>query len=197
MDIDEIIKTFEELKKYVFIIEMKQNKMIILKFTNDKFYHLLGLHKMNLDQFFPKNIVSKEKRYKYIKKNPNKFKNVIENQFKRKHLLELRVKTFTKILDLLKGENTSLYNFKISNSLGPYSNYDGDFALTKTYEHDTFCLLGLKIDSMYDKYLFCVPNSWMASHRINKLVQFRKSSYINKIITVPIELFNDIISIKA
>ena len=37
MNIGKIIKTFEELKKYVFTIKKEQNKMIILKFTNDKF----------------------------------------------------------------------------------------------------------------------------------------------------------------
>ena len=194
MNINEIIEIFEQLKKYVFFIEMGQNKKIILKFTNDKFYHLLGLHKMNLDQFFPKNIISKDKRYKYIKKNPDKFQNVIENQFKRKNLLELRVKTFTKILDLLKGENTSLYNFKNQNKSNPYSNYNGDFALTKTYQYDIFCLLGLKIDTTYDKYLSCVPNSWMASHRINQLVEFRKASYMDKITAIPKEFLNDLIN---
>ena len=198
MNINEIIETFEQLKKYVYIIELGQNKKIILRFTNDKFYHLLGLHKMNLDQFFPKNIISKDKRYKYIKKNPDKFQNVIENQFKRKDLLELRVKTFKNILDLLKGENTTLYNFKIQSKVNPYSNYEGDFALTKTYQYDIFCLLGLKIDTIHDKYLSCVPNSWMASRRINQLVEFRKASYMDKIIAVPIEFFNDsIYSIPA
>lgn len=191
MDLNKIIETFEQLKKYVFIIEIGQDKKIILKFTNDNFYHLLGLHKMNLEQFFPKHIISKDKRYKYIKKNPDKFQNVIQNQFKRKDLLELRVKTFINILDLLKGEKTSLYNFKIQGKLNSYSNYDGDFALTKTYQYDIFCLLGLKVDTTYNKYLSCIPNSWMASHRINKLVEFRKASYTDKITAVPIELFND------
>ncbi len=49
MDAKELIKTFEELKKYIFIIERGDNKKISIKFTNDKFYHLIGLHKMNLE----------------------------------------------------------------------------------------------------------------------------------------------------
>ncbi len=103
----------------------------------------------------------------------------------------MRIKAFPKILDLLKGNNVSLYNFKFQNFKNPYSKYDGDFALTKTYEHDTFCLLGLKNDEVYEKIINCVPNSWMASHRINSLVEFRKSSYLNKIIAIPLEMYDE------
>ena len=43
----ELIDTFEELKKYVYIIDRGTRGKIIIKFTNDKFYHLVGLHKTN------------------------------------------------------------------------------------------------------------------------------------------------------
>ena len=41
----EAIDTFEELKKYVFIINRGNKPSIIIKFENENFYHLIGLHK--------------------------------------------------------------------------------------------------------------------------------------------------------
>ena len=41
----EVIKTFEELKKYVFIINRDDKESIVIKFENSNFYHLLDLHK--------------------------------------------------------------------------------------------------------------------------------------------------------
>ena len=44
-----LIDTFEELKKYVFIIDRGSKGNIVIKFNNDNFYHLIGLHKTNID----------------------------------------------------------------------------------------------------------------------------------------------------
>lgn len=187
--VEELIDTFEKLKKFVFLINRGNHGFIKIKFHNENFYHLVGFHKMiNFDSFFPTHIKSKDKRYKYIKKNIQKFNNILENQLKEKDLLKLRINTFHNILDLLKGFNTSLYNLKpqISGSL-----YDGDYGLMKTYEDDICCLLGLKIEDKNSKYINCVPQSWMASNRINRLVEFRKPIYMENIFIIPIENYND------
>ena len=149
---EKLINTFEELKKYVFIINRK------------------------------------DKRYKYIKKNPDKFNHILENQTKEKDLLKLRISTFSNILDLLKGFNTSLYILKMKsiNSL-----YNGDYRLTKMYEEDICCLLGLKIESKENKRIYCCPNSWMASNRINRLVEFKRPIYMESISMIPAETYNE------
>lgn len=186
--VETLINTFEELKKYVFVINRKEKGCIIIKFHNNNFYHLVGLHKIkNFDSYFPTFIKSKDKRYKYMKKNKSKFNNILENQLKEKDLLTLRVTTFSNILDLLKGHNTLLYNFnpKTTNSL-----YDGDYGLVKIYEKDICCLLGLKIDEKDNNIINCSPNSWMASNRINKLVEFKRPIYMDNISFVPVSLYN-------
>lgn len=180
--IDNLINTFEELKKFIFIINRKDKGVILIKFQNDNFYHLVGLHKIkDFDSYFPTHIKSKDKRYKYIKNNREKFENVLENQLKEKDLLKLRITTFSKILDLLKGLNTLLYNLKPKNK---YSLYDGDYGLMKMYEKDICCLLGLKIKDKDENIVTCSPNSWMTSNRINKLVEFRKPSYMESITAI-------------
>lgn len=185
--IENLIDTFEELKKYIFIIDRQEKGCMFIKFQNDNFYHLVGLHKIkNFDNYFPTFMKSKDKRYKYIKKNINKFNNILENQLKEKDSLKLRVTTFSNILDLLNGYNSLLYNLKPK---VPYSLYDGDYGLMKMYEKDICCLLGLKIENSNNSLIFCSPNSWMASTRINKLVEFRKPVYIKNIINMPKELF--------
>lgn len=192
--INSSIETFEELKKYVFMIDRKDKGFIFIQFHNDNFYHLIGLHKIkNMDNYFPTHIKSKDKRYKYIKKNLTKFNNILENQTKEKDLLKLRITTFINIIDLLKGQNTSLYNLKpqLPNSL-----YDGDYGLMKMYENDICCLLGLKIENIIDNKFNCTPNSWMASNRINKLVEFKRPIYIKSISAIPIDVFNETITIK-
>lgn len=186
--VETLIDTFEELKKYTFVISRKDKGCIFVKFQNNNFYHLVGLHKIkNFDSYFPTHIKSKDKRYKYIKKNKDKFNNILENQLKEKNLLTLRVTTFPKILDLLKGHNTSLYNLK-PKILG--SLYDGDYGLVKIYENDICCLLGLKIDEKDDNIIKCSPNSWMASNRINKLVEFKKPIYMENISSVTIPIYD-------
>ncbi|MCI8331178.1 MAG: hypothetical protein HFE04_03675, partial [Bacilli bacterium] len=73
--IEQLIETFEELKKYIYKVEYGQ-RVIFIEFHNDNFYHLVGLHKIkNIDSYFPTHIKSKDKRYKYIKKNLEKFNN--------------------------------------------------------------------------------------------------------------------------
>lgn len=186
--VENLINTFEELKKFVFLINRGNQGFIAIRFHNDNFYHLVGLHKINFDSFFPTHIKSKDKRYKYIKKNPRKFNNILENQLKEKNLLKLRINTFNNILDLLKGYNTSLYNLKpqIQGSL-----YDGDYGLMKTYEKDICCLLGLKIENVNNKITKCIPQSWMASNRINRLVEFKKPTYMEAIYIIPVDTYNE------
>ena len=179
----ELIEVYEEIKKYTYIINRRGKGIIVLKFQNSNFYHLIGFHKIiNHDTYFPTHIKSREKRYKYMKNHIEKFNNILENQLKNKNSIKLRMETFKNIIDLLKGENTSLYNLK-QNS--PYSQYKGDFALTKTYENDICCLLGLGVENTNDNKSYCIANSWMASNRINRLVEFKRPIYIQSIMSVP------------
>lgn len=183
--VEKLIDTFEELKKYTFIVNRKDKSSIIIKFHNYNFYHLIGMHKIkNIDNFFPTHIKARDKRYKYIKNNIKKFNNILENQIKEKDSLKLRITTFCNIIDLLKGNNTTLYNLKPQL---PNSRYEGDFGLMKKYENDICCLLGLKIDSKIDNKVYCSPNSWMASKRINKLIEYRRPIYMESITSLPIE----------
>lgn len=187
--VEALINTFEELKKYIFIINRKDKGIIYIKFQNDNFYHLVGLHKIkNFDNYFPTYIKSKDKRYKYIKKHTEKFNNILENQLKEKDTLKLRITTFNNILDLLKGFNSSLYSLKPKNN---HSLYEGDYGLMKMYEKDVCCLLGLKIENKENNKIFCVPNSWMASKRINRLVELRRPMYIENIASIPIGVGNE------
>ena len=85
----ELINTYEELKKYVYIIDRGDKKPIAIKFNNDNFYHLVGLHKINIDMFFPSYIKSKSKKYKFMKNNLEKFNGILENQSKENNLLKI------------------------------------------------------------------------------------------------------------
>ncbi len=186
--LQELIDTFEELKKYVFIIDRGNNNMIVLRFNNDNFYHLVGLHKTNINMFFPEYLKTQDKKYKYLKKNVTRFDNIIKNQIKDKNLLELRIKTFTRIIDLLNSNNnTILYNLK---EKVPGSLYNGDYGLMKVFEDNISCLLGLKRELENDNIIYCAPQSWMASNRINRLVENKRPIYMNKIVAIPSYLYN-------
>lgn len=186
--LQELIDTFEELKKYVFIIDRGNNNMIVLRFNNDNFYHLVGLHKTNINMFFPEYLKTQDKKYKYLKKNVTRFDNIIKNQIKDKNLLELRIKTFTRIIDLLNiNNNTILYNLK---EKVPGSLYNGDYGLMKVFEDNISCLLGLKRELENDNIIYCAPQSWMASNRINRLVENKRPIYMNKIVAIPSYLYN-------
>lgn len=78
--LQEIIDTYEYLKKYIFIIESEKTP-IILSFQNEHFFHLLGLHKLNLDIYFPKKITNKANQYKYIKKMLKNLKMLLRIKF--------------------------------------------------------------------------------------------------------------------
>ncbi len=185
--LQKLIDTFEVLKKNVFIIDRGQKGKIILKFKDEHFYHLVGLHKINFDMFLPSYIKTKDKQYKYIKKHVKKYDNILKNQIAEKNTLQYRIKTFSSILDLLKGENTTLYNLK-EKVIG--SMYDGDYGLLKIYE-SMYCLLGLKELDKIETEIYCVPQSWMANNRENNLTKFKKPLYLNKIIPIPIYKYND------
>lgn len=186
--LEDLINTFEELKKYVFIIDRGSKERIIVKFNNDNFYHLVGLHKTNIDMFFPDYIKSKDKKYKYIKKNVEKFNNILTNQINEKDTLELRIKTFPYILNLLEdNDNSILYDLK---QRIPGSMYNGDYGLMKIFEQ-IYCLFGLKCESKNNNIINCAPQSWMASTRVNRLIEGKKPIYMNKIHVIPIELYDD------
>lgn len=186
--LQQLIDTFEELKKFVFIIDRGNKGKIIIKFNNDNFYHLVGLHKTNINIFFPDYIKSMDKRYKYIKKNVNKFNNILMNQIKEKDSLELRISTFHHILELLKGiDSPILYDLKQKT---PGSMYNGDFGLMKIYEQ-IYCLFGLKSESKIDNVINCAPQSWMASNRVNRIIEGKKPIYMERIYVVPLELYNN------
>lgn len=182
--VEKLIESFEELKKYNFLITRKNKANIIFRFKNESFYHLIGLHKIkNFDNYFPKMIKSKDKKYKYIKNNIQKFNNILNNQLKEKDLLKLRIHTFPYIVDLLKGNNTLLYNLKnkVDGSL-----YNGDFGLVKIYDYNIYCLLGLKINKKDNENINCFPNSWMASKRTNRLTEFKRPIHMDSILAFPI-----------
>ncbi len=183
-----LIKVFESLKKYVYIVDRDEKGILIIQFHNDNFYHLVGLHKTNIDMFIPNNIKSKDKKYKYIKKNIEQFNGILENQIKGNHTLQYRINTFQNIFDLLKGNNTFLYSLKVKNH--PMSLYDGDYGLTKSYEKIS-CLLGLKEKEIINNKIICIPQSWMASRGPNPLVKNKKTLYLKSINGIPNELFND------
>lgn len=169
--IDNLINTFEELKKYIFTINRNGNQNIEFRFKNENFYHLVGLHKIkSFNSYFPTYLKSQDKKYKYIKNNKEKFNNILENQLKEKDTLKLRMITFKNLIDLLKCNNTLLYNLK---QKMPGSLYNGDFGLSKNYEN-ICCLLGLKKYNMSNNIINCIPNSWMASRRINKLTEYKR-----------------------
>jgi len=186
--VEKLINAFEELKKYIFVVDRGENKSpLFIKFDNSNFYHLVGFHKINMDAYFPTYMKSKEKRYKYIKSNTNKFNNIINNQMKEKNSLYLRIETFPNIVDLLTGNSTSLYNLKVKSDV---SKFDGDYGLVKIYEKDLCCLLGLKEDFINDNKIFCAPISWMASYRGNILIKNKRPLYIKSIVKMSLNEFD-------
>lgn len=185
----DIIETFEELKKYVFIVNRGDKKNIIITFNDSNFYHLIGLHKMGIDRFFPDYIKTKSRKYEYIKKNIDKFDGIIKNHIHEKDTLQYRVKSFPRILDLLRSnQNVSLYDLSIvpKNSL-----YDGDYGIFKVYEDDISCLLGLKSDIVKEEVIYCAPQSWMADKRSNVLTKNKKPLYMSVIVPVSVNIFKD------
>ena len=142
---------------------------------------------MNLDIYFPNKLKSKSKKYQYIKSKSEKFNTILENQIKEKVLLQYRISTFNNILDLLNGNNVTFYEFR---EQIPGSQFNGDYGVLKIYE-ELNCLLGLRINKMINNITNSIPISWMASNRSNKLVEFKRPSYINSITAIPKELYND------
>lgn len=185
-----LISTFEELKKYVFIIDRGTKGSIIFRFKNENFFHLVGLQYLNIQRFIPEHIKTKDKQYKHIKKNIDKYNNVIENQIKEKDSLELRMNTFLNIIDLLTGYQTNLYDIKGKND---GSLINGEYGLLKIYE-EIYCFLGLKIDIEKDSVIYCVPQTWMADRKAYKRVVGKKPLYVKNISKINKELYNDKIS---
>jgi len=176
--LDNLISTYEELKKYTFIIDRGVKGILVFNFSNDNFFHLVGLQHLNVTMFIPNYIKTKDKQYKYIKKNIRKFNDIIENQIQEKDSLYLRMQTFINIIDLLNGEKTSLYDIRGKND---GSLINGDFGLLKIYE-DIYCFLGLKkIDVPTSENLVCTPITWIADRKAYKRVTNKKPLYISYI----------------
>ena len=191
--IQELINTFEELKKYEYFINIGKKGYIIINFENSHFYHLAGFHKLKLDIYFPKKCTSKEKKYKYIKSHPDKFENILKNQLSQNNLVKQRIENFKYIPDLLNGDNTILYSLR--EKTNPMSLYDGDFALMKIYQLDetnnvdiVYCLLGLKKTMFQNNTYNCAPQSWMVDKRPNNLVQYKKPLYIKEFAKLPLTM---------
>ena len=68
--------------------------------------------------------------------------------------------------------------------------YDGDYGLLKIFENLN-CLLGLKAEISINDNISCVPQSWMANTRVNKLVENKKIIFMNGISKIPVNLFNE------
>lgn len=186
--LEEAINTFEELKKYIFIINRGTKKSIVIKFNNCNFYHLVGLHKTNINIFIPVNIKTMDKKYKYIKKNINQFEGILQDQIKEKDFLQNRILTFRNVLDLLtENKNTMLFNLK---ERKPGSMYDGDYGLLKIYENLS-CLLGLKVNEEEENTIYCAPQSWMVNNRPNRLVEGKRPIYMESIFKIPIAAYNE------
>lgn len=109
------------------------------------------------------------------------------SEIKDNESLEYRVTTFYLILDLLNGNNTSLYNLQQKT---PGSLYTGDYGLLKIYI-DVNCLLGLVVNEQLETIIECSPQSWMASNRINHLIAGKRPIYLEGIITIPKEIFDE------
>ena len=186
MVLEKLLNTYERLKKNIYIIKRGSNKPIIIRFKDENFFHLVGLHKTNINMFVPCYITSKTKTYKYLKKNIKKFNNILMSELKERSVLQSRITSFCNIVDLLESNSITLYDLKYK---VPGSVYDGDFGLMKIYE-DINCLLGLKVIARENISIICAPQSWMASKKINYLIEHKKSIYMEKIISIPVELHN-------
>lgn len=192
--IQELIDTFEELKKNKYFIDMGKDGLMLIEFNDENFYHLAGLHKVDLSIYFPKGCISKEKQYKYIKTHTEKFEKVLQNKIKENRLLTQRVKTFKYIPDIFKNVGVNLYNVRENKQT--MSLYNGDYALSKTYQElqkngnvkPIYCILGLKNQKSLPKKYLCVPQSWMASDRPNSLIEYKKPLYIGCISPIPTEV---------
>lgn len=189
MLLEDLFNTYEELKQYIFIINRGNQKPIVISFRNDNFYHLVGLHKTNINIYLPKGMTSKDKIYKYMKKHIVKFNNILESEIKEKNTLKLRVKTFHHILDMLKeNKNTLLYSLKehVDGSM-----YNGDYGLFKVFEQNIYCLFGIKSEIVMDDKITCAPQSWMASDRPNKLIAYKRFIYMESISIISKNMYND------
>lgn len=194
MILQNLIDTYEIVKKNVYLIKRGDKPSILIKFNDANFFHLVGLHKTNITLFMPKGIKTKTKMYKYLKAHINKFNNILLSEATDNELLQYRISTFCRITDLLKDERSSLYNLQKSVN---GSIYDGDYGVLKIYK-DVKCFLGLKISKQRNNIIECAPQSWMSHSKVIYLIKFKKPIYMEEIITIPLELYNkrnDLISV--
>ena len=182
------LETYEELKKYIFIINIGNDKNIILRFKNENFYHLLGLHKIKIDNFFPNKIMNKDRIYKHLKANVDKYEKILENLIKEEKRILLRISSFHYILDVLKKDGTTLY--KLTNNISNGSLYKGDYGLFKSFD-EVSCLFGLIIENIENNIINCNPQSWMPSNRKNKIIEFKRPMFMKEITKIPVKVYND------
>ena len=186
--LEELINTFEKLKKYVFIIDIGSKGKIYVKFCDKHFYHLVGLHKINsFDMFLPDYLKTREKQYNYIKNNAKRFDKIINDLIVKQNNVKRRMSTLNNLLDLLGCEDARIYNLKERkvNSL-----YDGDYGISKQYGN-ICCLLGLKEFYKDENKIYCSPQSWIADNRDINLLKGRPAYPIKNITAIPIDEYND------
>ena len=107
------IDAFEELKKYVFIVDRGELGKIIIKFHDENFYHLIGLHKIDFDLFLPYYLKTKVKKYKYIKNHINKYDKILDDLTLKKYGIKRRITTLHNLVDLLKNDKKIFRDGKI------------------------------------------------------------------------------------
>lgn len=188
----ELFETYEELKKYIFIVDRGTKGNIIIKFKNENFFHLVGLQHTNILMFIPNHIKTKDKQYKYLRKHIDKYNKIIENQIIEKYSLQMRMETFSCIKDLLKGEKTFLYDTREKNA---GALFDGEFGLFKVYE-EIHCFLGLKKNDEINSNVYCVPQTWISDRKAYKKVIGKKPLYINSISKIDKEIYMEKNSLK-
>ena len=131
--------------------------------------------------------MSKDKIYKYLKANINQYESILNNLIKEQNRLELRIKSFPYILNLLTENNTVLFNLKHNMPKG--SLYNGDYGLFKIFE-DIYCLFGLKVNDTTNDIINCKPQSWMPNNRRNNIIEFKTPIFMKEIIKIPVNLYN-------
>lgn len=183
----ELIEAFEEIKKYYVIIDRGTLNNIIIKFKDENFFHLVGLHKTKLGMFIPIQFKSKSKQYKYVKSHIDKYEAIFQNQLKEYSSIKLRASTLKDIKNIFDNDSSLLYNLKIKTK---GSQYNGDYGILKI-QNKMYYLLGLKENDIQNNIIYCAPQSWMVSRSINKIVYGRNPIYKKDILLLSKEELNN------
>lgn len=184
--LNDLINFFEDIKQYYIIINRGTKDTIVIKFKDENFFHLVGLHKTQFGRFIPEQIKGRTRQYKYIKAHIDKYEPIFKNQVQEYSSIKLRVSTFNKIKDMFDNNNTALYNLKVRTL---DSMYNGDYGLQRIMDK-MYHLLGLKEDVIENNIIYCAPQSWMVSRSINKIIYGRNSIYKKDILLLNKEEYN-------